>query len=345
MSLPLFFWFCFSFCFSRSGVLADARRPVERDEWDGWRKTARRSPPPAPPPNARQLFTERPRPRRNGAPPPLIELWRSCRQVVRASPSLVPWHSLCSTQLSVRATPIPWLQPARRDECSQRGSDRADLGVAVTHPTPQNNVEMARNSAGVGVGSRGLTGGATASVNQAMHRCCMYLFFFFFSRTPTDEVSRPYLLIRWLTWVTLCCTLYFLMQCITGVFQWLGSCWRLTVSPDNKKKVQKSANNKAERQKNLLASFSVQPLCHFTCSGQRFLFFIERFAPDSSGFINYKLCWCCKFWVQHLLLWPKNTNNYKAGVFSVKWPLTFKLNTLSGEVSSPLRVNRCLMTV
>lgn len=47
-----------------------------------------------------------------------------------------------------RATPIPWLQPARRDECSPRGSDRADLGVAVTHPAPQNNVEKVRNSAG-----------------------------------------------------------------------------------------------------------------------------------------------------------------------------------------------------
>lgn len=44
----------------------------------------------------------------------------------------------------MRATPIPWLQPARRDECSPQGSDRADLGVAVTHPATPNTVEMAR---------------------------------------------------------------------------------------------------------------------------------------------------------------------------------------------------------
>lgn len=162
MSLPLFFLFCFSFCFSRSASpLVFAGSLKEASGTDGGKQPDGR--------HARQLFTERPRPRRNGAPPPLIELWRSCRQVVRASPSLVPWHSLYSTQLSVRATPIPWLQPAGRDECSPRGSDRADLGVAVTHPAAQNNVEMARNLAEVGVWA----GGMTASVNQVMHRCCV----------------------------------------------------------------------------------------------------------------------------------------------------------------------------
>lgn len=62
-------------------------------------------------------------------------------------------------------------------------------------------------------------------------------------------------------------------------------------------------------------------------------------------FINYKLCWCRALSVQHLSLRPKNTNNYKTGVFSVKWPLTFKLNTLWSKVLNPLRANRCLMRV
>lgn len=100
-----------------------------------------------------------------------------------------------------------------------------------------------------------------------------------------------------------------------------------------KKRYKKVTNNTTKSHKNLFWSslFVILPVV-LKCFG----FFSLKDLPRSPRvFINYKLCWCCKLSVQHLLLRPKNTNNYKTGVFSVKWPLTFKLNTLSSEVLIP----------
>lgn len=64
------------------------------------------------PPHAWQLFMELLLPHRNGPPSWLIELWRSCRQVERPSPSLcVPMSStllITVPQLSVFIQ--PWLR-------------------------------------------------------------------------------------------------------------------------------------------------------------------------------------------------------------------------------------------
>lgn len=39
----------------------------------------------------------------------------------------------------------------------------------------------------------------------------------------------------------------------------------------------------------------------------------------------FRMCLCSKLLLYHLLVWPKNTNSYKPGVFSMKWPLTFEV--------------------
>lgn len=79
----------------------------------------------------------------------------------------------------------------------------------------------------------------------------------------------------------------------------------------------------------------------------RIIYYVE-----SSNSELIKLCWCSELLLYHLLVQPRNTNNYKAGVFSVKWPLTFELNAHTNHyyssisnVLTPVRVRSCLLTL